>query len=92
MNRRSSKQPLDYPSAGSVFKRPEGAYAGALIEQCGLKGKTRGGAQVSEKHAGFIINRNKATAADVRGLIREVQTTVADQTGYQLECELIILN
>ena len=92
MNRRSTKQPLDYPSAGSVFKRPEGAYAGALIEQCGLKGKMRGGAQVSEKHAGFIINRNKATAADVRELIREVQTTVADQTGYQLECELIILN
>ena len=92
MGRRSDKQPLDYPSAGSVFKRPEGAYAGALIEQCGLKGKRRGGAQVSEKHAGFIINRDKATAADVRALIREVQTTVADETGYQLECELIILN
>ena len=92
MGRRSDKQPLDYPSAGSVFKRPEGAYAGALIEQCGLKGKCRGGAQVSEKHAGFIINRDKATAADVRALIREVQTTVANETGYQLECELIILN
>ena len=91
MGRRSDKQPLDYPSAGSVFKRPEGAYAGALIEQCGLKGKCRGGAQVSEKHAGFIINRDKATAADVRALIREVQTTVANETGYQLECELIIL-
>lgn len=92
MGRRIDKQPLDYPSAGSVFKRPEGAYAGALIEQCGLKGKCRGGAQVSEKHAGFIINRDKATAADVRALIREVQTTVANETGYQLECELIILN
>lgn len=92
MGRRSAKQPLEYPSAGSVFKRPKGAYAGALIEQCGLKGKSRGGAQVSEKHAGFIINKSNATAADVRGLIRDVQTTVADQTGYQLECELIILN
>ena len=92
MGRRSDKQPLDYPSAGSVFKRPEGAFAGALIEQCGLKGKCRGGAQVSEKHAGFIINKSNATAADVRALIREVQTTVADQTGYELECELIILN
>lgn len=92
MGRRSDKQPLEYPSAGSVFKRPEGAYAGALIEQCGLKGKSRGGAQVSEKHAGFIINKGKATASDVRGLIREVQTTVAEQTGYRLECELIIMN
>ena len=92
MGRRSDKQPLEYPSAGSVFKRPEGAYAGALIEQCGLKGKSRGGAQVSEKHAGFIINKGKATASDVRGLIREVQTTVAEQTGYHLECELIIMN
>lgn len=92
MGRRSDKQPLDYPSAGSVFKRPEGAFAGALIEQCGLKGKSRGGAQVSEKHAGFIINTGKATASDVRGLIREVQTTVAEQTGYHLECELIIMN
>ena len=92
MGRRSSKQPLEYPSAGSVFKRPEGAFAGALIEQCGLKGKTRGGAQVSEKHAGFIINKSKATAADVKALIREIQTTVYDRTGYTLECELIILN
>ncbi len=92
MGRRSDKQPLEYPSAGSVFKRPEGAYAGALIEQCGLKGKSRGGAQVSEKHAGFIINKGRATASDVRGLIREVQTTVAEQTGYHLECELIIMN
>ena len=91
MNRRSSKQPLEYPSAGSVFKRPEGNYAGALIEQCGLKGRTHGGAQVSEKHAGFIINKSNATAYDVRELIREVQQTVYNQTGYDLECELIIL-
>lgn len=92
LGRRSSKQPLDYPSAGSVFKRPEGAYAGALIEQCGLKGHSHGGAQVSEKHAGFIINKSgKATANDVKNLIREVQTKVYDETGYNLECELIIL-
>lgn len=91
MERRSSKQPLDYPSAGSVFKRPEGAYAGALIEQCNLKGKIYGGAQVSEKHAGFIINKQNATAHDVKSLIRLVQTEVADKTGYDLECELIIL-
>ena len=91
MNRRTSKQPLEFPSAGSVFKRPEGNYAGALIEQCGLKGKTVGGAQVSEKHAGFIINKSKATADDVKNLVKEIQTTVAEQTGYDLECELIIL-
>ena len=89
--RRSDKQPLEFPSAGSVFKRPEGAFAGALIEQCGLKGKCHGGAQVSEKHAGFIINKSNATAHDVKSLIREVQTEVADKTGYTLECELIIL-
>ena len=91
MQRRSTKQPLEYPSAGSVFKRPEGNYAGALIEQCGLKGKMCGGAQVSEKHAGFIINKSNATAADVRNLIGDIQKTVADSTGYNLECELIIL-
>ncbi len=91
LGRRSSKQPLEYPSAGSVFKRPEGAYAGALIEQCGLKGHSHGGAQVSEKHAGFIINKSNANANDVKNLIREVQTKVFDETGYNLECELIIL-
>ncbi len=91
MSRRSTKQPLEYPSAGSVFKRPEGNFAGALIEQCGLKGKTCGGAQVSEKHAGFIINKSNATAKDVRDLIGEIQNTVSDKTGYNLECELIIL-
>lgn len=91
MLRRSTKQPLEYPSAGSVFKRPEGNFAGALIEQCGLKGKTCGGAQVSEKHAGFIINKSNATAKDVRDLIGDIQKTVSDKTGYNLECELIIL-
>ena len=91
MNRRSTKQPLEYPSAGSVFKSPEGAFAGALIEQCGLKGKTVGGAQVSEKHAGFIINKSKATADDVKQLVSEIQKTVENETGYKLECELIFL-
>lgn len=91
LERRNTKQPLDYPSAGSVFKRPEGAFAGSLIEQCGLKGKMCGGAQVSEKHAGFIINKSNATANDVKNLISEVQNIVAEKTGYNLECELIIL-
>lgn len=90
-NRRNTKQPLEYPSAGSVFKRPEGAFAGALIEQCGLKGYSHGGAQVSEKHAGFIINTGGACANDVKTLVREIQTKVYDETGYTLECELIIL-
>ncbi|MCH5297427.1 MAG: UDP-N-acetylmuramate dehydrogenase [Ruminococcus sp.] len=89
--RRSSKQPLEFPSAGSVFKRPEGAFAGALIEQCGLKGKMSGGAQVSEKHAGFIINKSNATAQDVKVLVKEIQDTVKTKTGFDLECELIML-
>lgn len=91
LSRRTSKQPLEFPSAGSVFKRPEGAFAGSLIEQCGLKGKTIGGAQVSEKHAGFIINKSNATSQDVRRLIKEIQDTVKNQTGFELECELIML-
>ena len=89
MDRRKSKQPLEYPSAGSVFKRPEGAYAGTLIEQCGLKGKTVGGAQVSEKHAGFIINIGGATCDDVMRLVTLVQETVKAETGYFLEREII---
>lgn len=89
--RRSSKQPLEYPSAGSVFKRPKDNYAGALIEQCGLKGKTLGGAQVSDKHAGFIINKSNASADDVKGLISEVQDTVLEKTGYKLEREIIFI-
>lgn len=89
MDRRKSKQPLEYPSAGSVFKRPEGAFAGTLIEQCGLKGRTVGGAQVSEKHAGFIINIGGATCDDVMGLVKVVQDTVKEQTGYILEREII---
>ena len=88
MARRKAKQPLEYPSAGSIFKRPEGNYAGALIEQCGLKGQRIGGAQVSEKHAGFIVNLGGASSRDVTQLIREIQNTVEEQTGYRLECEL----
>lgn len=89
INRRKSKQPLEYPSAGSVFKRPQGNFAGTLIEQCGLKGKTIGGAQVSQKHAGFIINVGDATCEDVLNLVKFVQDTVRTQTGYFLECEII---
>lgn len=91
MNRRKSKQPLEYPSAGSVFKRPQGNFAGTLIEQCGLKGKTIGGAQVSQKHAGFIINVGTATCEDVINLIEYVQKTVQENTGYFLEREIIYI-
>ncbi len=86
--RRREKQPLEYPSAGSTFKRPEGHFAGTLIEQCGLKGRRVGGAQVSEKHAGFVINTGGATCADVLALIRCIQETVYDQTGVRLEPEV----
>ena len=89
--RRKEKQPLEYPSAGSTFKRPEGNFAGALIEQCGLKGVTVGGAQVSEKHAGFIINRGGATAADILSLIKHVQARVKAQTGVSLETEIRLI-
>lgn len=91
LSRRKDKQPLEYPSAGSTFKRPEGYYAGALIEQCGLKGKTVGGAQISEKHAGFLINKNNATAKDITDLITLTQETVKKETGVTLEPEVIIL-
>ena len=88
MSRRREKQPLEYGSAGSTFKRPVGNYASALVDQCGLKGLSVGGAEVSRKHAGFIINRGGATAADVRELIAEVQRIVRKKTGYTLECEI----
>lgn len=88
MSRRREKQPLEYGSAGSTFKRPVGNYASALVDQCGLKGLSVGGAEVSPKHAGFIINRGGATAADVRELIAEVQRIVREKTGYTLECEI----
>ena len=89
LNRRKQKQPLEYPSAGSTFKRPEGYFAGALIEKNGLKGLTVGGAQVSEKHAGFVINRGGATAADVKALIGKIQKTVFENDGVMLEPEVI---
>lgn len=88
ISRRREKQPLEYPSAGSFFKRPHGHFAGALIEQCGLKGASVGGAQVSEKHAGFIVNRGNATCEDVLALMHKVQKTVYEQTGVQLEPEV----
>ena len=89
--RRREMQPLNYPSAGSVFKRPEGHFAGALIEEAGLKGLTIGGAQVSEKHAGFIVNLGGATAADILALIQRVQDEVERRSGVRLEPEVRIL-
>ena len=89
--RRHDKQPLEYPSAGSMFKRPEGYYAAALIDQCGLKGLTVGGAQVSEKHAGFVVNRGGATCRDVLELVEQVRTRVLAQTGVELEMEVRVL-
>ena len=89
LNRRKQKQPLEYPSAGSTFKRPEGYFAGALIEKNGLKGLTVGGAQVREKHAGFVINRGGATAADVKALIGKIQKKVFENDGVMLEPEVI---
>ena len=85
---RQEKQPLSFPSAGSVFKRPEGHFAGALIENAGLKGVSVGGAQVSEKHAGFIVNTGTATCQDVLELIKLIQKRVLEQSGVQLETEL----
>ena len=92
MGRRKEKQPLEFPSCGSTFKRPLGNYASKLIDECGLKGCSVGGAQVSEKHCGFIINRSHATSKDILELIDIVRSTVLDKTGYKLECEIEILN
>lgn len=88
MNRRKTKQPLEYPSAGSTFKRPANAYAAKLIEDCGLKGKSIGGAQVSEKHSGFIINKDNATCEDVKNLINYVKEEVYKKSEIKLECEV----
>lgn len=88
LNQRRQKQPLEYPSAGSTFKRPQGAFAAQLIDKCGLKGFTVGGAQVSKKHAGFVINTGKATCADVLELTRQVRECVQEKTGYLLELEV----
>ena len=91
MAKRKASQPLEWPSAGSTFKRPEGHFAGTLIDQCGLKGLTVGGAQVSEKHAGFLINRGGATFADMAELIRQVQQRVLEEIGVTLEPEVKIV-
>lgn len=88
ISRRREKQPLEYPSAGSTFKRPPGYFAGSLIEECGLKGKTVGGAQVSEKHAGFVINKGGATCADVLELCSFCSDTVYKKKGVKLEMEI----
>ncbi len=88
MNRRKQKQPINHPSAGSVFKRPSGYYAAALIDECGLKGYTVGGANVSEKHAGFIVNDHNASAEDVKELIKYIQKVVKEKKGVQLTCEI----
>ena len=89
--RRKEKQPLEYASAGSTFKRPEGFFAGKLIMEAGLRGLRVGGAQVSEKHCGFVINTGGATAGDILAVIREVQKRVRENTGITLETEVILL-
>lgn len=91
LNKRKDKQPLEFPSAGSTFKRPEGSYASLLIEQCGLKGMSVGGAEVSTKHSGFVVNKGDATFEDVIKLTDKVRKCVLEKTGYQLELEPIIL-
>lgn len=91
MSRRREKQPLEYPSCGSTFKRPQGFFAAALIEECGLKGFTIGGAQVSEKHSGFVINRGNASFEDVMAVVDAVKREVMRQKGVMLECEMLIL-
>ena len=91
LSRRREKQPLEYPSAGSTFKRPPGQFAGKLIQDCGLKGRRIGGAAVSEKHAGFIVNLGDATAYDIYLLIRDVRRVVQEETGVELEPEVLIV-
>lgn len=91
MNRRRQKQPLEYPSAGSAFKRPEGAFAGSLIEQCGLRGFRVGDAAISEKHCGFIVNLGHASCADVLELARQVSERVQRETGFVLEKEIRVV-
>ena len=88
MFKRRDKQPLEFPNAGSIFKRPPDNFAGKLISDCGLKGYTIGGAQVSEKHAGFIINVGGATTNDILALIEHIKDRVLKNFGVQLECEV----
>lgn len=92
MTARRLKQPLELPNAGSVFKRPEGTFAGKLIEDSGLKGYTIGGAQVSEKHAGFIVNLGGATASDIKALIQHIRHVVKFNYGIELECEIRMIS
>ena len=89
--KRRDKQPLEYPSAGSTFKRPEGYFAGKLIEDAGLRGFSVGDAQVSEKHCGFVVNKGNATSSEIYDLIKEVQKRVYDKFNVKLEPEVIIL-
>ncbi len=91
LSKRTASQPLNLPNAGSVFRNPPGDHAARLIQQCGLKGKSIGGAQVSEKHANFIVNTGEATATDIENLINEVQAEVEQQTGVELQCEVRII-
>jgi len=88
---RQTKQPLEYPSAGSTFRRPVGYYAGKLVQDAGFKGHSVGGAQVSEKHSGFVINKGGATAADILNLIGAIQSAVKDQFGVDLKTEVIVI-
>lgn len=92
MQRRVDKQPLEYPSCGSTFKRPEGYFAGALVEEAGLKGFCVGGAAVSQKHAGFVINYDNATTADVVCLMREIRRIIQEKNGVTLQAEIKLLN
>jgi UDP-N-acetylmuramate dehydrogenase len=88
---RETKQPLEYPSCGSVFKRPPGMFAGKLIQDSGLQGTRIGGAEVSKKHAGFIVNVDNATATEYMSLVRHVQQTVKNKFGVDLETEVITI-
>jgi len=89
-NRRSEKQPLEYPSAGSTFKRPEGYFAGKLIDDAGLRGFRLGGAAVSQKHCGFVINYDNASSDDIKKLIEHIKKEVCEKFGVKLECEVSI--
>ena len=91
LQRRKQQQPLEYPSCGSTFRRPNGSYASKLIDECGLKGLSFGGAMVSTKHAGFILNYNNASSKDILELIKVVKQTVLEQTGFLLETEVRIM-
>lgn len=91
MQKRRDKQPLEYPSCGSTFKRPENGFAAAMIEECGLKGFSIGGAQVSAKHSGFVINKGGATLLDIKKLVSHIKQTVREYNGVELECEMLII-